>query len=234
MPVASVPLLLSFSEGLCKHPLRVRRGAERAAPAPPSPQAPPEGEHASFAALQAAAARLLQPALAAARVNAAPAPWPSAPRSGDPRQQLAAVTPAMLLSALSGEDPGAVPEAGAGVGEGGFPAPAARAGRANECVLRTKAAVPFSGSEHASQSQTSSAPSHSMPSAHAMVSAWPRQGDAAQDGLSAELEWQQELDALQRLRMESAEACSLCGGPKEEVASSGGPAGCLYCERLGG
>ena len=209
-------------------------GTERAAPAPLSAQAPPEGEHASFVALQAAAARLLQPALAAARAGAAPAPWRSAPRSGDPQQQLAAVTPAMLLSALSDEGSGAVPEAGVGVAERGVPAPAAHAGRADECVLRAEAAAPFSISERASESQRSSAPAHDEPSAYVVVSAWPRQGDAAQGGFSAEPEWQQELDELHRLRVESAEACSLCGGPKEEASSSGGPASCLYCERLGG
>lgn len=140
----------------------------------------------------------------------------------------------MLLSALGGGDPGDAPEAGAGVCEGGFPAPADRAAWADECTLRAEAAAPLPNSEHASELQRLSAPAHNALSAHAVVSTWPREGDAAPSGFSAEPEGQHELDELQRLRMESAQACSQCGGPREEASGSGGPASCLYCERLGG
>ena len=138
----------------------------------------------------------------------------------------------MLLSALGRGDPADVPETSAEVREGGHTAPAA-----GTAMLRaTEAAVPFPGGERASEVRSASTPlpPHSMPSAHADVSTWPGEEDAAHGGSSVDAEWQEELDALQRLRAESADACSLCGGPKEEASSGGGRASCLYCERLGG
>ncbi|KAK9834857.1 hypothetical protein WJX81_004174 [Elliptochloris bilobata] len=50
---------------------------ERAGPACGAALAVPLDEHASFAALQAAAARLLQPAMASAAASGEPGPWPS-------------------------------------------------------------------------------------------------------------------------------------------------------------